>query len=163
MRQIGCVQGTQSSQRRALLVHGVDAMLVQVMLFNDKLRPGMVDTAAAQSGIPVVLRQEGLAAFERQPAHSADAVVCLDMLQHVADLQGFFQAAIRVLKPQGRCATCLPITCDERCVYKQLLMRRSAGPLYLLEVHIAQFVTYSDDKRASAAISASNVFRKSDC
>lgn len=77
---------------------------MQIMLFNDQLRRGMVDTAAAQSGIPVVLRQDGLQDFERQPAESADAVVCLDVLQNISDLQGFFEVASRILKPQGRCA-----------------------------------------------------------
>ena len=64
----------------------------------------LMESASMQAGVPVVCRKHGLEELGSLGSGVADAVVVLEGLQTVQNLQAFFSAVLKVLKPGGRCA-----------------------------------------------------------
>jgi ubiquinone/menaquinone biosynthesis C-methylase UbiE len=77
---------------------------VQVTVCNSDLKAGLLERAAIQAGVPILCMKERWERIERLPARSADALVCVRMLDEVEDFQRLCKAAARLLKPGGRCA-----------------------------------------------------------
>lgn len=63
----------------------------------------LMESASMQAGVPVVCRRHGLDELSTLGSAVADAVVVLGGLQTVQNLQAFFSAVLKVLKPGGRC------------------------------------------------------------
>jgi 2-polyprenyl-6-hydroxyphenyl methylase/3-demethylubiquinone-9 3-methyltransferase len=92
---VGCGGGilSETLAKRGAEVTGIDAAAESV---------GAARFHAAETGLPIVYRQSTVEEFAASGPHDFDAVLCMELLEHVPDPSSVVSACGRLARPEGK-------------------------------------------------------------